>query len=245
MPRFALSSIMGADGVFSGDEAHHIAKVHRMKEGDQLEAVFGGVVYVAKINHIQFNRVEVSLIGERPSPEPSVKVSLYQGLLKADKVELVVQKGVELGVWSIHPVECARSIVKVESGNMDTKLRRWQKIASEAAKQSGRALVPEVQEPISLNMALREAVADLKLIAHESSEHGIASVLKEGSWQSVAVLVGPEGGFTAEEVQNAQEAGFIAVGLGPRILRAETAPLVMLSIIMYEIGDLGGRTCQR
>jgi 16S rRNA (uracil1498-N3)-methyltransferase len=171
------------------------------------------------------------------------EVTLIQGLAKGDKLDFVVQKATELGVIRFIAVTTARAVQRLDAGQLRTLSRRarWQKIAREAARQSGRADVPDVEGVTSLSTALHAAAKDaLKLILWEGARQtSLRSVLPTTPPQQIVIAVGPEGGFTTEEIETARHAGFVPVGLGPRILRTETAALVALAILGYALGDLG------
>lgn len=241
MPRFLLSSCDLKRGEICGAEAHHIAKVHRHQVGDTIEVTGEGRVFRAVINTIDVERIELDLLDELSSAEPSVHVTLYQGLVKGDKLEVIVQKATELGVMRVTPVVCERSVVQWDSKKGQEKTARLQRIALEASKQCGRSQVPVISEPQPLSIALMQDKSDLRLMAYEGGGEALKTVLGDQlPERAIACLIGPEGGFSTAEVKAARLAGFKVIGLGPRMLRAETAPLALLSILMYELGDMGG-----
>lgn len=235
---------MNANGqlVISGDDYHHVVRVMRMDIGDKLICVYehekSCICTIAEITDkkIICNVVEC----EDGSSELPIRVSIASGLPKGDKLEWIIQKGTELGADQFVPFTAARSIVKWDEKKADKKVERWQKIAKEAAEQSHRNKVPTVHFPVSLN-ALIEASKnyDCKLIAYEEdSRKGEASVLAQSlknlvENNSLLVVFGPEGGLDQKEIEKLQEHGFQTCGLGPRILRTETAPLAMLSAVSY------------
>lgn len=237
MPRFALDEFNDGRGVITGDEARHLLRVHRVRLFEKLSVSWQGAPYDAIVKGVLADCVEVEVIASTSAVEPALSVLLMPAILKGDKLDLVIQKAVELGVASIQPVHCARSIVPLAKAAERTD--RYGKIAREAAKQSGRTKAPDVRRAEDFSRALSSASLGLRLIAHEGGGSDLGDVLtaREGSL-SVTLVVGPEGGFTTEEVDWAVSAGFVPVGLGPRILRAETASLALLSIIMYQLGDL-------
>ena len=238
MPRFILTELAGTEGLISGDDAHHLIRVHRVRSGDTLEVTFAGSAFRGVVERIDDQLVGVKILDTVDLLEPPVAVYLMPALLKGDKLELVIQKAVELGISSISPVQCERSIVP--AGKAVSKLDRWQKIAREAAKQSGRSHVPEVLAPVDFARAVSGVSSELRLMAHETGTTSLCNVLQGGSETStVTLLVGPEGGFTAREVDLAEQSGFRVVSMGPRIMRAETASLALLSVVMYKLGDLG------
>lgn len=238
MPRFVLSFMEDGKGLITGDEARHLLRVHRVRIGEHISVSWQGAPFDAVVGGTQADAVEVSVLRETHPVEPELSVRLLPAVLKGDKLDLVIQKSVELGVSSIQPVHCERSIVPLSKSR--ERADRYARIAVEAAKQSGRTRVPEVAAGEPLLRALADAPPGLRLIAHESGGVDLGAVLagNEGV-SSVTLAVGPEGGFTQMEIEQAVASGYIPVGLGPRILRAETASLALLAIIMYQLGDIG------
>ena len=177
----------------------------------------------------------------RDSHEPDVAISLYQGLAKGDKMELVIQKAVEIGVTDIFPVAMDHSVVVLEVSKAGKKVERWQKIAEAAAKQSKRDIIPTVHQVMPLGQALQAKEQDLLLVAYESENQvSLKEVLQSHKEaKTVGVVIGPEGGLSMEEVEAAVARGGIAVSLGRRILRTETAGLVAATAILYETDNLG------
>ena len=169
--------------------------------------------------------------------EPSVRVTLYQALPKGDKMEFIVQKAVELGAVRIVPMLTKRCVSRPDAKSMQKKLVRYQKVAKEAAKQCGRGMVPEVGEMVTLERALAQADAAVKVLFYEGGGQPIQELLDEQSGD-VAVFIGSEGGFEAEEVDLAKRSGAQIATFGKRILRCETAPLAALSIIMNRTGNI-------
>ena len=240
MPRFFISKDnIDNDSLFiEGDDARHIARSLRMAVGDEITVSNGeGTEYTASLTRIRDERAEASIISSRPSPtEPGVRITLFMAYPKGDKLETVVQKAVELGASRIVPFESSRCIKRPSSDKAEAKRTRLARIAHEAAKQCGRGIIPEVSLPISFTEAVAEAArADLPLFCYEDeSGRSIKDVLEGAEGVStVSVTVGSEGGFSPEEARAAVDAGLISVGLGPRILRCETAPDYALSAISY------------
>lgn len=253
MARFFVSdnSISGNMAVITGSDVKHISRVLRLKPGAAVSlAVGAGREFTARIKEITNKEVVCEITGEqRVSAEAPVKVVLYQGLPKGEKMELIVQKSTELGVAMIVPVICERTVVKLDEKKGSERRQRWQKIAEEAAKQSRRTTIPEVTGPMPFGKALDRAVEPgvLGIMPwEEEAALGIKQVLTEyaeGSREGcreVAVFIGPEGGFSPEEAMLARERGISLVSLGPRILRTETAGIAAAAVILYELGDLGG-----
>lgn len=241
MPRFLLSSLKEGWGQLTGEEAHHVVKVQRYRINDMIEVVGDARVFRGVISELQEGLVTVKIEAELRSSEPQLDVTLYQGVVKGDKLELIIQKAVELGVSRIVPVMCRRTIVVLDEKKARERTARWQRIAQEASKQSGRAKVPLIDQPLSLVEALTQDVSQLRVMAYEGGGTTLKACFSRLPLiQTASCLIGPEGGFDPVEVDLAKSHGFIIVGLGPRILRAETAPLALLSILMYELGDIGG-----
>lgn len=226
----------------TGKDVNHIKNVLRMKIGEELSVSNGcdGKEYRGIIEEFTDDAVVCALafVKEDGVELPS-KVYLYQGLPKADKMELIIQKAVELGVYEIIPVATKRAVVKLDEKKSKSKITRWQAISEAAAKQSKRAIIPNVADVLSFKEALKECQkAKVKVIPYELAEgmdktKEIISDLKPG--QDVAIFIGPEGGFDDAEIEAAIEAGVIPVTLGKRILRTETAGFTILSWIMYQL----------
>ena len=225
----------------TGPDVNHIRNVLRMKPGEAVRISDGrGSCYDGIIEALQNDEVVVRLSGEKiESTELPVETVLFQGLPKSDKMELIIQKNTELGVSAIVPVSTSRAVVKLDEKKADSKVKRWNGIAEAAAKQSKRTLIPEVRPVMNFKQALLEASAfDVKLMPYENAE-GMAFTrkcigeIKPGS--KVAIFIGPEGGFSEEEVEAAGAAGFVPITLGRRILRTETAGMSVLSMLAYEL----------
>jgi len=244
MPRFFVDkSNVTADSVnITGDDVNHIKRVLRLRLGEIITVNdLDGTDYQVKLESFDEESIYGSIISSCPNTtESMLDITLFQGLPKSDKMDLIIQKSVELGVKKIVPVLTERTIVKI-SGEKDArnKVVRWQRIALEAAKQCNRGFIPQVVAPVDFDEALKMAAeAELGIIPYEKEEEArMKSHLKSGI-RTVAVMIGPEGGFSEGEVQRAIDAGIKPVTLGPRILRTETAGIVALSIIGYEIGDI-------
>ena len=236
------SQIQGNRIVITGKDVNHIKNVLRMKQGEEISVSNGidGKDYRCGIEEFLEDEIICSLrfIKEDGIELPS-KVYLFQGLPKADKMELVIQKAVELGVYAVIPVSCKRAVVKLDEKKAKSKIARWQQIAEAAAKQSKRSIIPEVKSV----MSMKEAVAfagqcQVKLIPYELAEgmektKEIIDSLKPG--EDVAIFIGPEGGFEETEVKTAADSGIVPITLGKRILRTETAGMTVLSWIMYQL----------
>lgn len=228
--------------IIEGSDVNHIKNVLRMKAGEEISVSNGedGREYRCGIVRIEEDRVvcELRFVKEDGVELPS-RVYLFQGLPKADKMELIIQKAVELGVYEVIPVETGRSVVKLDAKKAAQKTARWQAIAEAAAKQSRRRIIPQVAAPVSFAQALaRAAEMDIKLIPYELAEgmactKQIFSNLGEG--KDIAVFIGPEGGFEEKEIAGAKECGIQPITLGKRILRTETAGFTVMAWIMYQL----------
>lgn len=224
-----------------GSDVNHIKNVLRMKVGEELQVSDGNnKKYLCEVASISGEEIGVSIKEELVvDTELPSKIYLFQGLPKADKMELIVQKAVELGVYEIIPVETKRTVVKLDDKKAVKKVERWNTIAEGGAKQSGRNVIPTVKPVMSYKEALQYAkLLDVVLIPYELAE-GMEKTRQiiEGirSGQSVGIFIGPEGGFETEEVESAVACGARAITLGKRILRTETAGLTTLSILMYHL----------
>ena len=234
--------INGENAYIEGSDVNHIANVLRMKPGEELLiSVRGDWDYLCKIVDIETDRVNLKVLESMEQRELPVNITLLQGIPKSDKLEMIIQKAVELGVSEIIPVKTKRVVVKIDEKKVDTKVNRWNAIAESAAKQSKRSIIPKVYEPISIDNAL-EIVKDfgVKLIPYENAD-GIDKTRKildnMDKTKNIAVFIGPEGGFEESEVERIKNSGFEVITLGKRILRTETAGLALLSNIMIRLED--------
>ena len=234
--------INGENAYIEGSDVNHIANVLRMKPGEELLiSVKGDWDYLCKIVDIETDRVNLKVLESMEHRELPVNITLLQGIPKSDKLEMIIQKAVELGVSEIIPVKTKRVVVKIDEKKVDTKVNRWNAIAESAAKQSKRSIVPKVYEPMSIDNAL-EIVKDfgVKLIPYENAD-GIDKTRKildnMDKTKNIAVFIGPEGGFEEAEVERIKNSGFEVITLGKRILRTETAGLALLSNIMIRLED--------
>ena len=232
---------IGAEEIrIEGADVNHIRNVLRMKPGEEiLTSSREGGDYFCRVEELEPEYVSAKILEEWENKELPARIHLFQGLPKGDKMELIIQKAVELGAFSIIPVETKRCVVKLDVKKAAKKVVRWQQIAESAAKQSKRMLIPEIHEVMTYKQALEFAKQlDVKLIPYELAKgmketREILSEIKPG--QSVGIFIGPEGGFEEEEVAKALEAGAHAITLGRRILRTETAGLAILSVLMFQL----------
>lgn len=244
MEQFFISpgQINGHEIEITGQDVNHIKNVLRKRVGDEIALSDGSKKeYRCRIEEILSDKIVCSLefIKENDT-ELNVRVHLYQGLPKGDKLETVIQKCVELGVYDITPVICKRTIVKLDSNKADKKIARLNAISEAAAKQSKRHIIPQIKPYMSFKEAIEASKNDnVKLIPYELSEQGmkktreIISSLKEDT--DIAVFIGPEGGFDDSEIELAHSAGFDDITLGRRILRTETAGMCFMSWIVLNM----------
>ena len=237
MHRFFAQRLDEQLAELSPEEAQHALRVLRMAPGDACQALLEGEVYEAVLAETS-PRVLLRLGEALPSPEPSVRVTLYQGLPKGDKMDYIVQKCTEAGIYRIVPVDLSRCVASWAGKDAEKKRARLQRIAAEAAKQSGRAIVPQVEPPLSLAALCRRLPAHGLVLTpwEEQRGRGIAD-----AWQGqrdVALIIGPEGGISPEEIESMRAAGACPVTLGPRIFRTETAGLAALISLLTISGDM-------
>ncbi len=239
MPKFfvPVDKINGNVINIIGEDAKHITKVLRSEIGDVFTVCSSGVDYECRL--VSLSPVSLEIISKAPcAAEPSVKVSVFMGIPKGDKLAEVIKKSVELGAHEIIPVETERSIVSAK--DISKKIERLAAISEAAAKQSGRGIIPEIGKPMKFEQAIAKmAKYQASAILYEAAEEsGVENLLKNNP-EEIAFLVGPEGGFSISEVAKAEASGLIKIGLGKRILRCETAPICFLGILMYKTGNLG------
>ena len=240
MARFFVDPAAIADGfvTLEGGDAHHAATVLRLQPGAAVTVLDGrGRVLATLVEAVEKKRLTLRVTGEAQATAPPVPVTLYQALPKGDKLELVIQKATELGVARIVPVAAARSIMKVEPAKADAKRARWTAIAREAAEQSERATVPAIEAPVPLAALAFAPGCAAFVLAEREDGLTLPRALPAAPPAGLALLVGPEGGWTPEELAALAAKGATAVSLGPRILRTETAGLAALAMVMarYEL----------
>lgn len=236
MHRFFASRAGDGQAVLSAEEAAHALRVLRLKEGDCCQAIVDGGLYTAAIAQTA-PQVTLTLGDALPSPEPGVEVTLYQGLPKGDKMDFLAQKCTEAGVCRIVPVLFSRCVAKWDRSD-EKKLQRWQRIAAEAAKQSGRAMVPEIRPPITVAQLCAALPGHALSLVPWEEQRGNGIARQWHGQKNVALVIGPEGGIAAEEIALMQSAGAVPVTLGPRILRTETAGLAALISLLTISGDM-------
>ena len=242
MPRFFVDSVSGNTISIRGNDAYHIGRSLRMRIGDIITVCADRVEYRAKILSISDKEVVCDVLSaEKSENEPTVNVVLYQALPKSDKMDLIVQKAVELGVYKIVPVITARCVSRPAKSGYEKRVERYNKIALEAAKQSGRGIVPTVSEFMTVNEVIEKSKEfDLFFVPYECEEQKILKEIltSKSDVKSVGFVIGPEGGFDLSETEKLHSSGIDTVTLGKRILRTETAGEAVLAMTMYEIGDI-------
>lgn len=243
MKRFYVDGPLqiGAHTTLTQSDSHHASHVLRLTPGAEVELMDGTSRFVGTIRTLS-PQVTVTVMGELPTTEPRIAVTLYQGVPKGDKMERIVQKAVELGAKAIVPVAMERSVVKLTHADGERKRQRWQKIALEAGKQAGRCAVVQVEEPIALQALLqqRSDTARPLLIPWEDAVSGTLPgfVAAHPGCAALDILIGPEGGISRNEMSQLQAVAGMPVTLGPRILRTETAGMVTLAALMCLYGEM-------
>lgn len=226
----------------SGKDVNHIKNVLRMKPGEEISVstTESSAEYRCIIKELHDEEIicDLAFIKEEGN-ELSSKIYLFQGLPKSDKMELIIQKAVELGAYEIIPVEMKRCVMKLEPKKVDSKIARWQAISEAAAKQSKRTVIPEISKPLSFKEAVKKASeCTHKWVPYEMADgmphtRELLDSIKPG--ESVSIFIGPEGGFDTSEIDYAKEQGFEIITLGKRILRTETAGMVVISLLMMKL----------
>lgn len=244
MHRFFIEEVIKKEDIeviiHKSEDVNHIAKALRVKVGEALEICDGNskeyIVMVKSISEVVVcDGIKVNDIN-RESP---LKIDLYQGLAKGSKMDTIIQKAVELGVHSIVPTLMHRSIVKIDAQGEKKKTERWQKIADEAAKQSKRSHIPMIEPVVNLSKLKDLSDYDLILVAYEKENTlKVKEAIKDIGGQKVAIFIGPEGGFEESEIELLEKLGAKSISLGSRILRTETAGVMLLSILQYALGDV-------
>lgn len=222
----------------NNSDVNHIKNVLRKKPGDVINIVSEGTEYISKIISLTSECIECEVIDKKKENVNEPQITIFQGLAKADKIEYIIQKCTEIGVYEIIPVEMKRCVVKFDEKDKIKKIDRWKKIAEVAAKQSLRNDILKVEKILSVNQAIEAFKQyDYVIMAYEKEVNNtLKSVISDIEKKNlkIAVVIGPEGGIDEEEVEKLLNNGAISVSLGKRILRTETAPIVISSILMYE-----------
>ncbi len=229
--------------VITDQQAHQILRVLRLRAGDHIIVLDNeGWEYEVVLAAINKSQLTFEVIDKRQAKgEPQTRITLYQSMLARDKFEWVLQKCTEVGVWRFIPVITRRSLVRKSDTFGPAKLERWQRIITEAAEQSHRGLIPEINRPIGFKECISQlSEFDLVLIASLSEDSKPLGKFTGdcGKPKNIAILIGPEGGFTDDEIRLACENGAAAISLGPRVLRTETAAVVASALVLYELGQM-------
>lgn len=222
------------------EDIKHFKDVLRIKDDEEVEVYIDGAGYIAVLNSYTKNELSLKIISEiKEKYESELKISLFQSLVKSDKMDFIIQKAIEMGVYSIVPIETKRSIVK-KKDIKDKKLERYKNIAKAAAMQSKREFIPSVSDAMKLSEA-KEILDgfDLVLIAYEDELDNSIKNYDIKDKKNIAIIVGPEGGFDIGEIDELKKFGYKSISLGKRILRAETAPIALLTMLYYEFNGSG------
>lgn len=248
LPRFFIPSedLATDDILITAEPLHHLNKVLRLKVDDQAILLDGtGACCRARISAIDRDLARAVPLDRWQEQESALPICLQQALPKGDKLDLVLQKGTELGITCFQPVTCQRSVTQADPQRVQKRQQRWTRIISEAARQSRRSVLPELAAVLPLAEAIQSTPNHLRLVLWEQGATPLQETLPAQRPAGVTLLVGPEGGFAPEEVDLVRQAGFLPVHLGPRILRTETAGLAAASILQYLYGDLHLAPTQR
>ena len=237
--RAGLITLMGRD-------VRHIQRVLRLGVGDHIECLDGqGYVYKVKLTHVEAEHVVGEIVDSyKADSEPDLQVTIAQGIPKGERWDFVLQKCSEVGATVFQPLFTERTIVNIASEQLPHKMERWQKIVQEAAEQSQRSVAPRVLAPMTLKDWLQNlSEFELVIVAWENEEEeSLRQILDEApDLKRLAIIVGPEGGFSSAEIDLIKQVGGRTVSIGPRILRSETASVVLLSLALYHYGDMGER----
>ena len=230
------------DGLYlSPEDVHHAKNVLRLKVGDPVEIIHRRCRYAAAIAEISAEGIRVTPGSPLPSTEPSLRITLFQGLPKGDKMDWIVQKAVELGADNIIPVQMSRSVVRLKPQDGRKKADRWRRIAREAGKQSGRCVLPDVSDPVAFaSLSDHLSSLDAVVVPWESCSCGGPKFFVSGhkDIHSLGIIIGPEGGITDHEIAFLEKEKCIPVTLGPRILRTETAGLASIAAFLSLYGEM-------
>ncbi len=227
--------------ILTTEDAKHALTVLRLKTGSRIEIILSCRRWEAEISCADSHHVSARILSPLPSTEPCLSITLFQGLPKADKMDLIVQKSTELGVTRIVPVCMRRCIVKSEPKDMLRKVDRWRKIAREAGKQSGRCIIPEISEPVMLHRLADSVVLPVRNVVPWEEASGLGPLAFRNaspSPPSLGILIGPEGGIEKDEIDTLRLAGFEPITLGKRILRTETAGIAAIAAFMSIYGEM-------
>lgn len=241
MPRFYLppSAIRGTSFTLSGTEAHHALNVLRKKPGDEIDLFDGkDAAFTGRIDRVEEGEIHGTVLKDSPGRSIPFKVTLYQALTRGSKWEWLLEKACEIGVSEVVPVFTRRTLIKLSAAEGQEKAKRWNRIALAASKQSGRTDLMNVRVPCDLSAGLAAlSKSDLSLIPWEKeSSRSVATACSSYKGKSIGIFIGPEGGWEASEIEQAERAGVQPVRLGPTLLRTETAGLVAVTLCLREFG---------
>lgn len=245
MHRFFVDKEQVIDDIIEiiGTDVKHIKDVLRIKSKEKIEIASDGIIYTCELESLLKDKIITRIIDKvKGVNEPPIDIILYQGLAKGSKMDLIIQKCIEVGVKEFYPVATHRSVVKIKDIKKEqSKVERWNSIADEAAKQSKRDIPPRVQNIISFDemINLLKDKDNILVPYEEEKRNTIKEKLDEIMGKQIHLIIGPEGGFEPIEIERLKSIGANIVTLGPRILRTETAGIVASTIILYELGDLG------
>ena len=231
---------------FSGDRirlnkenSHHLTKVLRIGENEDFELVIASRVYTVRAAFIEEGHLYVDVLDERDDDnESKLKIRVFQGLPKGDKLELIIQKVIELGAYEVIAFESERTVVKWDNKKAVKKLERYGEIAQAAAKQAKRGFIPKVRGLLSFDQLLEEVSKGFTVLAYENYGTALSTALADHSGEYINIVIGPEGGFSEKEVERLRDKGAKTVHLGKRIMRTETCAIALTAILQYELGDL-------
>ena len=233
--------IDGEKANITGEDVKHIRDVLRYKIGDELDICDeNGKKFITQILNFSKEKIELKVMKQcDETSEPNIKITLFQGMPKADKFEMIIQKCTELGVSEIVPAITERVIVKLDEKTISKKIERWNKIALEASKQSGRQKVPNVKNPVNIkNIVENISKYDILILPYEcEKDRTLKEIIKniDKDYKNIAILIGPEGGFSEDEISMLNNEKVKCVTLGPRILRTETAGMATIAMVLYEL----------
>lgn len=232
------ASLSGDQVTISGEAHHHLHNVLRTRLGSLLTLLDGqGQCCEVELQEINRRKARVRVVRRWREEECALPITLIQAVPKGDKFDLILQKGTELGVSSFQPVQTAHAVPQADSARMIKREQRWRRIVAEAARQCRRSFLPQLRPASALTEVINQQTDDLKILLWEAASVPLAEALPGERPSGVRLLVGPEGGFSAEEIKSISAAGFRTAHLGPRILRTETAGLAATAILQYLYGD--------
>lgn len=230
--------------IINDSDYHHIANVLRLKKNTNINIVIEEEVFLCNIKEINEDNIVCEILEKKSAvKKPEININLYQGLAKGNKMDLIVQKCTELGISEIIPIVTNRVIVKIDKNKFKNRKERYERIALEAAKQSKRKNIPIISDLLDFKDINKEMLEDsINLIAYENKEFEslkLKELLRDINHKNINIFIGPEGGWEDYEVDYLKSLGVYEISLGPRILRTETAPIMLTSILQYELGDIG------